>query len=157
MFCNTKVIFTWRLTVNLVRMRVKYTLSRSCISLWQCWSCNSRQLQLCSNYRFYRNGNSTNFFRMFVITKNFKELFTSTWNEIAASVRCVTSASVVLNTKLPGQLWPTQTKEGDEKRGNPKTVTLFGSGTQTLNSSCSLDHMYNNESVIYVPMIYAGQ
>ena len=48
-----------------------------------------------------RNGNSANFFsRMFVMAKKIKELFASTFNGIAASVRCVSSMMVVLNAKL---------------------------------------------------------
>ena len=64
------------------------------------------------------------FFCMFVMAKKLKELLTSTWDGITASVICVSSTQVVLNAKLPDLLWITQTKEGDKKRINPKTVTL---------------------------------
>ena len=50
---------------------------------------------------------------MFVIAKKIKELFTSTSNEIAASVRCLSSMIVVLNAKFAPLL---------AARANKKTV-----------------------------------
>ena len=51
------------------------------------------------NYRCYRNETSAIFSRMFVTLKSI-EWLTFTQNEIAASVRCVSSTLVVLNAKL---------------------------------------------------------
>ena len=53
-----------------------------------------------------RNGNSANFCN----GKKIKELFASTLNGIAASVRCVSSMIVVLNLNLPYYLRRTQTE-----------------------------------------------
>ena len=53
---------------------------------------------LCS---FYKNGSSANFFSCACNVQKFKELFTPMWNGIAASVRCVSSAPVVLKARLP--------------------------------------------------------
>ena len=53
---------------------------------------------------------------MFVIAKN-KKVFDSTLNEITASVRCVSSMTVVVKAKL--------LKNDCEKRRNLKSVTLF--------------------------------
>ena len=47
-----------------------------------------------------RNGNSENFFSNVCNGKRIKELFVSTLNGITASVRCVSSIIVILNTKL---------------------------------------------------------
>ena len=47
---------------------------------------------------------------MFVMAKIIKELFASTLNGVAASVRCVSSMIVVLNAKL-SQLVAAHTKE----------------------------------------------
>ena len=47
-----------------------------------------------------RNGNSAIFFSYVCNGKKNKELFASTLNGIAASVRCVSSIIVVLNAKL---------------------------------------------------------
>ena len=47
-----------------------------------------------------RNGNSANFFSYVCNSKKIKELFASTLNGIAASVRCVSSVIVVLNAKF---------------------------------------------------------
>ena len=56
---------------------------------------------------------------------------------------------VVLNTKLPGQLWHTHIKD-NEKRKKPKESDVFlQGGTQTLNFCHSLDYAHDNESVIY--------
>ena len=69
----------------------------------------------------------------------------------------VSSTPVVLNAKLLDQLRCTQTKEVDEMRRNLKTVRLFPSGAQALNSCRSIDYVGNNQSIVFVPMIYAGQ
>ena len=53
------------------------------------------------NYRLNRNENSENFFSYVCNGKKIKELFASTLSEITASVRCVSSMTVVLNAKLP--------------------------------------------------------
>ena len=45
------------------------------------------------NYRSYRNGNSANFFCMFVMAKISKELFTPTLNGIVISVQYEPSMS----------------------------------------------------------------
>ena len=47
-----------------------------------------------------RNRNSTNFFSYVCNGKKIKESFASTLNGIPASVRCVSSMIVVLDTKL---------------------------------------------------------
>ena len=47
-----------------------------------------------------RNRNSANFFSYVCNGKKIKELFASTLNGIAASVRCVSSIIVVLNATL---------------------------------------------------------
>ena len=52
------------------------------------------------NYRSYKNGKSEIFSRMLVKTKLFRELFTSTRNGIAVSVRYVSSMPVVLDDRL---------------------------------------------------------
>ena len=48
-----------------------------------------------------RNGNSAIFLSYVYNSKKIKELFASTLNRIAASVRCLSSMIVVLNAKLP--------------------------------------------------------
>ena len=53
------------------------------------------------NYRLNRNRNSTNFFSNVCYGKQIQELFASTLDGIAASVRCVSSIIVILNVKLP--------------------------------------------------------
>ena len=45
----------------------------------------------------------------------------------------------------------------DKKYRILKTVTLFRSGTQTLNSCRSFHYVHINKSIIYVPMIYKDQ
>ena len=67
-----------------------------------------------------RNGNSQFFSRMFVMAKKIKQLFTSTLNGLTASVRCVSSMIVVLNSKLA------RLKDG-EKRRSPTRVLCFAS------------------------------
>ena len=47
-----------------------------------------------------RNGNSANFFSYVCNGKKIKELFASTLDRIPASVRCVSSMTVVLNAKF---------------------------------------------------------
>ena len=47
-----------------------------------------------------RNGNSASFFSYVCNGKKIQELFASTLNGIAASVRCVSSILVVLNAKF---------------------------------------------------------
>ena len=51
---------------------------------------------------------------MFVMAKKIKELFASTLNGIAASVRCMSSMIVVLNPKLLDYLQRTRTKNTTE-------------------------------------------
>ena len=53
------------------------------------------------NYRLWRNGNLAVFFLYVCNGKKNNELFASTLNEIAASVRCVSSMIIVSNAKLP--------------------------------------------------------
>ena len=48
-----------------------------------------------------RNGNSENFFSYVCKGKKIKELFASTLNRITGSVRCVSSAEILLNAKSP--------------------------------------------------------
>ena len=54
------------------------------------------------------------------MAKKIKQLFTSTLNGLTASVRCVSSMIVVLNSKLA------RLKDG-EKRGSPTRVPCFAS------------------------------
>ena len=92
----------------------------------QLFSCTVYKLLIYSrNYSFYRNGNSANFFPRVCNGKKIKELFTPTWNGIAASVRRVSSAPVVIYARLPDGVQPTQTKEDGKKRKNTKTVMFF--------------------------------
>ena len=59
-------------------------------------------LKLPSNYRFYWNRNLANFSSSACNSK--KSFFTSTCNEITASVRCVYSKPVVLDARLDDKL-----------------------------------------------------
>ena len=56
---------------------------------------------------------------MFVIAKKIKELFTSTLNRIAASVRCVSSMIIVLNAQLTRLIAAQANKKDGEKRRSP--------------------------------------
>ena len=56
--------------------------------------------------------------------KKTRELFTSTLNGIAASVRCVSSIIVILNAKLPGLFQPCK-QNYDVKRRTPTTVPFL--------------------------------
>ena len=67
------------------------------------------------NYRLKRNGNLANFFSYFCNGKRIKELFASTLNGTAASVRCVSSMIVVLNTKLTRLVVATKKTAGNEE------------------------------------------
>ena len=64
------------------------------------------------NYRLTGTETRQIFSRMFVMGK-IKELFASTLNGMLASVRCVSSIIVVLNTKLT-RLIAAQTKKSDK-------------------------------------------
>ena len=99
---------------------------------------------------------STGFSCMFVTANFFKELFTFTYNGIAASVSCVSSTLVVPNARVLCLLRCTQTKNDGANRTNTKTVTLFRSGTQTFNSGRSLGYACGNKSIIF-SMIYESQ
>ena len=57
--------------------------------------------------------------------KKIKELFGSTLNGIAASLRCVSSIIVVLNAKLPGLLWSTRTKKTARNEARQKCRFLL--------------------------------
>ena len=63
------------------------------------------------NINMNRNGNSANFFSNVCNSKKIKELFASTLNELAASVRCVSSTIIVLNAKFGRLLRRTRTKK----------------------------------------------
>ena len=56
-----------------------------------------------------------------------KELFASTLNGIAASVRCVSSIIVILNATLTRLIAAQANKKDSEKRRNPTTVPFFAS------------------------------
>ena len=86
---------------------------------------------------------------MFVTANFFKELFTFTYNGIAASVNCVSSTLVVLNARVLCLLRCTQTKNDGANRTNTKTVTLFRSGTQTFNSGRSLGYACGNKLLYF--------
>ena len=58
---------------------------------------------------------------MFAITKKIKELFASTLNGIAASVRCVSSIIVVLNAKSTQLIAAHANKKDGEKRRSEET------------------------------------
>ena len=61
---------------------------------------------------------------------------------------------VILNARLPDWLGRTQTKNDDEERINTKTVTLFQSETQTLNSYRSVDYSRGSKSIIFFNDLY---
>ena len=63
-----------------------------------------------------RNGNSANFFSMFVMAKKIKKCFVSTLNGITASVRCVSFIIVVLNAKLTRLIAAHADKKHSEKQ-----------------------------------------
>ena len=62
-----------------------------------------------------RNGHSANFFPYVCNGKKIKALFASTLNAITASVRCVSSIIVVLNSKWT-RLVQAHAKKDSEKR-----------------------------------------
>ena len=64
---------------------------------------------------------------MFVMAKKIKELFASTLNGIPASVRYVSSMTVVLNAKLPRLIAAHMNKKDSDKRKSPKRVPFFAS------------------------------
>ena len=63
-----------------------------------------------------RNGNSANFFSYVCNGKKIEELFASTLNGIPASVRCVSSVTVVLNAKFARLLAVHENKKDGENR-----------------------------------------
>ena len=94
------------------------------MSLWRVVCTGFRQLYdftfiVAGNYRLNRSGNSANFSCMFVMGKKFKseikELFASTLNRIAATVRFVSFMIVVLIAKLPGWLQLMRNEETRQK------------------------------------------
>ena len=74
-----------------------------------------------------RDGNSANFFSYVCNGKKIKELFASTLDRIPASVRCVSSMTVVLNTKFTRLLTAHANKNYGENRRSPTTVPCFAS------------------------------
>ena len=64
---------------------------------------------------------------MFLMAKKIKELFASILNGITASVRYVSSMTVVLNAKLPRLIAAHMNKKDGEKRRSPTRVSLFAS------------------------------
>ena len=64
---------------------------------------------------------------MFVMTKKIKELFASTLNGIAVSVRCVSVIIVILNAKLTRLIAAHANKKDSEKRRSPTRVSFLGS------------------------------
>ena len=82
---------------------------------------------LSRNYRRKRNGNLKKIFSYAFNGKKFIELFASTLNGPAASVRCVSSAIVVLNTKLTGLIAAHAHKKESEKQNGLTKVQLFAS------------------------------
>ena len=74
-----------------------------------------------------RDGNSANFFSYVCNGKRIKELFTSTLNRIAASVRCVSFMVVVLKAKMPRLVAAHGGKIPGEKRKSPRKVSFFAS------------------------------
>ena len=64
---------------------------------------------------------------MFVMAKKIKELFASTLNGIPASVRCVSSVTVVLNAKFARLIAAHTNKKSGEKRRSPTRVPCFAS------------------------------
>ena len=69
-----------------------------------------------------RDGNSANFFSYVCNGKKIKELFASTLDRIPASVRCVSSMTVVLNTKFALLLTAHANKKYGENQRRPTTV-----------------------------------
>ena len=74
-----------------------------------------------------RNRNSANFFSYVCNGKKIKELFASTLNEIAASVRCVSSIIVVLNTKLTRLIAAHANNKHSEKQKVRRECRFFAS------------------------------
>ena len=68
---------------------------------------------------------------------------------MTASVRFVFSTLVVLDARLPDWLGHTKTTNDGKTRIYTKTVTLFRSVSQTLNSCGSLHHARGSESIIF--------
>ena len=123
-------------------------------------NCNSRQLQLCSmsvQGIINPTGKETQqfFSRMFVTAKKNKELFASTLNEIAASVRRMSLALVVLSPRFLGWLRKKTKNDGVEPT-NIKTVMLFQSEHKHFTPVAVLT-MYVVTSLSYFSMIYASQ
>ena len=79
----------------------------------------------CKELKTNRNGNSANFFSYVCNGKKNKELFASTLNGITASVRCVSSITVVLNAKLTRLIAAHANKKDSEKRKGPRRVPCF--------------------------------
>ena len=79
------------------------------------------------NYRLNRNRNSAIVFSYVCNDKKIKELFASTLNGIAASVRCVSSMIVVLSAKLNRLIVARANKKDGEKRKSPTRVLCFAS------------------------------
>ena len=77
------------------------------------------------NYSLNRNGNSANFFSYVCNNRKIKELFASTLNRIAVSVRCGSSIIVVLNAKLTRLIAAHANKKDSEKRRSPTRVPFF--------------------------------
>ena len=74
-----------------------------------------------------RNENSANFFLYVCNGKKIKELFASTLNGVAASVRCMSAIIVVLNAKLTRLVAAHANKKYSEKRTSTKKVSFFAS------------------------------
>ena len=72
-----------------------------------------------------RNGNLAIFFSYVCNGKNIKELFASTLNGIAASVRCVSSMIIVLNATFAQLLAAHANKKDGEKRRILTSVVFF--------------------------------
>ena len=87
-------------------------------------------------------------------SRKYVKLLKPTLNRISTNVRCVSSTPAVLKAELTGYLGHTQTKDDSERQKNPKTDAF----SEVEHNSCrSFDYVRDNESIIYVPMIYAGQ
>ena len=105
-----------------------------------------------------RNENSENFFSYVCNSKKIKELFASTLDGIPISVRCVSFVIVVFNAKFALLLAAHANKKDDEKRRSQTRVPCFASrNTLTFNFYRSLHCAHKNESIIYLPTIYASQ
>ena len=106
-------------------MHTKWELCYSRIRKLQWQTTPLMQYISAQKYRPNRNGNAVKSFSYVCKNKKINELFAPTLIGITATVRCVSSTTVVLNVTLRHQLWHKRAKKDYEKRRNLKLVTFF--------------------------------